>query len=276
MRDRPRHEWKIVERSDLRIVSDELWARAQATRQQVREAVAPKRNLARGKSAKHHSKHLISGFARCAECGGSIGAVSGGKGSPRFGCRRSWQEGLSACTNRLTIRIKVAEPQILAKLQQELLEPTTLAYVNKAVEGELKKSLQAIPKRTDETRKRLDQERRKLQNLVSALEGGSDAPASILKAINEREKTIAQLEGELTAAAEPRPAQKPVDISQFVRAELADLHALLKTDPAKVKAEFRRLNLAITFHPTEATPRPFYIVKGQCDLSALAFSGLML
>jgi site-specific DNA recombinase len=101
MRDRPRHKWKVVERPELRIVSDELWARAQATRQQVREAVAPRQNLARGKSPKHHSKHLISGFARCAECGGSMAAVSGGKGSPRFGYRKSWQEGLSACMNRL-------------------------------------------------------------------------------------------------------------------------------------------------------------------------------
>jgi hypothetical protein len=201
-----------------------------------------------------------------------MAAVSGGKGSPRFGCRKSWQEGLSACTNRLTIRIKVAEPQILAKLQQELLDPATLAYITKAVEKELKKSAETSPKQAGSVRKRLEQERRKLQNLVSALEGGSDAPASILKAINEREKTVAQLEGELAAADQPRPQEKPRDMSQFVHTQLSDLHALLKTDPAKVKTEFRRLNLALTFHPTEAKPRPYYMVKGQCDLSALAFS----
>ena len=106
------------------------------------------------------------------------GVVSGGKGSSRFGCRRSWQEGLSACSNRLTIRIKVAEPQILANLQQQLLEPKTLAYITQAVEREMKKSLQTTPTPAGEIRKRLEQERRKLQNLVTALEGGSDAPAS--------------------------------------------------------------------------------------------------
>jgi hypothetical protein len=271
MRNRRRHEWKVVERPDLRIITVELWARAQATRQQVREAVAPK-GLARGKSGKHHSKHLFSGFARCVECGGAMGVVSGGKGSPRFGCRKSWQEGLSTCTNRLTIRIKVAEPQILAKLQQELLEPTTLEYITQAVEREMKKSLQTTPKPAGEIRKRLDQERRKLQNLVTALEGGSDAPASILKAINDREQTVARLEDELAAADEPRPAGKPRDVSQFVQTQLSDLHSLLKTDPATVKAELGRLNLALTFQPTEAEPRPYYTVKGQCDLSALVFS----
>ena len=103
LRPRPRSEWKVIDRPELRIVSDDLWARTQATRQAIREAVAPKRNLARGRSGRHHSKHLFTGFAKCGLCGGAMSSVSGGKGSPRFGCRRSWQEGTSACPNRLTI-----------------------------------------------------------------------------------------------------------------------------------------------------------------------------
>ena len=57
-----------------------------------------------------------------------------------------------------------------------------------------------------------------------------------------------------------------------MRAELADLRELLKSDVPWVKPEFRRLNLALTFTPVEAQPRPHYVVKGQCDLSALVFS----
>lgn len=133
-RYRRRSEWKIVERPEMRIISDELWERAQATRKEIRQAVASKESLARGKSGKYHSQHLFSGFAKCGTCGGAISSVSGGKGSPRWGCSRSWQNGTSACTNRLTIRIKVAEPQILAKLQEELLQPKNVAYIAKAVE----------------------------------------------------------------------------------------------------------------------------------------------
>ena len=47
---------------------------------------------------------------------------------------------------------------------------------------------------------------------------------------------------------------------------------LLKSDPVKVKSEFRRLNLKLTFNPVEAEPRPHFVVQGQCDLSALAIS----
>jgi site-specific DNA recombinase len=271
MRNRPRHEWKVVERPDLRIISDELWERTQATRQEVREAVAPKKSLARGKSGTHHSHHLLTGFTKCAVCGGAISSVSGGKGSPRFGCRRSWQEGLSACSNRLTIRIKVAEPQILAKLQAELQAPQALAYITKAVERELKKA-SAGPKRADQVRKRLDQEQRKLRNLVSALEGGAPALVTILKAIGEREASVAHLEGQLRAEPAKAPQAAVKDLPRWVEAQLGDLAALLKTDPARVKAEFRRLNLQLTFTPVEAEPRNHYVVKGQCDLSALAFS----
>jgi hypothetical protein len=78
-------------------------------------------------AARLRSKHLFTGLARCAVCGGAISVVSGGRNSPRFGCTTSWRQGVSCCPNRLTIRAKVAEPQILNKLQAEFLEPATVA-----------------------------------------------------------------------------------------------------------------------------------------------------
>jgi septal ring factor EnvC (AmiA/AmiB activator) len=129
----------------------------------------------------------------------------------------------------LTIRAKVAEPQILAKLQQELLLPKNVSNIAKAVEREAKKAL-AASKDSSTTRKQLEQERRKLQNLLAALEGGSDAPSSVLKAIADREKSIAKLEREVETTAE-RPRNIDVgDLTKFVECQLADLHSLLKAD----------------------------------------------
>jgi hypothetical protein len=104
------------------------------------------------------------------------------------------------------------------------------------------------------------------------LEDGSSAPAAILKAISQREATIAQLEREGIAAGNENPRRHIGDISKWVKTQLADLTGLLKSDPLRVKAEFRKLDLHLTFDPTEAEPRPYYVVKGQCDLSALVFS----
>jgi site-specific DNA recombinase len=96
MRPNPRSTWHVVERPELRIISDDLWKRAHDARAELRAAVAPTGSLARRKSGKHHSAHVLSGFVKCGLCGGAITSVSGGKGSPRFGCRRSWQEAMSA------------------------------------------------------------------------------------------------------------------------------------------------------------------------------------
>ena len=107
---------------------------------------------------------------------------------------------------------------------------------------------------------------------MAALEDGSSAPGAVLKAIAEKEKTIGLLEAELRQATVAKSSRELGDVSAFVTRQLADLAGLLKADVPRVKSEFRRLNLALTFHPTEAKPRPYYVVKGQCDLSALGFS----
>ena len=140
-------QFSLEERPDLRIVSDDLWERAQRTRAAVREAVAPKRNLARGKDARFHSAHLFTGFAKCHVCGGAMTSVSGGMGSPRLGCSRSWNQGRDACPNRLTIRMKVAEPQILARLQSELLLPAALKYITANLGKEVRRALTERPKK---------------------------------------------------------------------------------------------------------------------------------
>ena len=187
-----------------------------------------------------------------------------------MGCRRSWQQGLSACTNRLTFRMKVAEPIVFARLQTELQKPATTAYLVKAVEKALRdraSNAEGVARLT----KQLEQERRKLDNLVAAVEAGSDAPAAVLRAITTRETTISELEDRISSAtaAKPQPIRDlPVEISR----QLADVAKVLKgDDPARVKAALCDLNFKMRFIPTDAQPHPHYIIEAQCDLSALGF-----
>jgi hypothetical protein len=55
------------------------------------------------------------------------------------------------------------DPQILAKLQEELLNPGPLAYFTKTVQREVKKAQCSTPKDGETAMKRLEQEKRKLQ-----------------------------------------------------------------------------------------------------------------
>jgi hypothetical protein len=83
--------------------------------------------------------------------------------------------------------------------------------------------------------------------------------------------TVKRLEAELRKREE-KPSGTPLpELSGWVREQLKDLAGLLKSDPAKVKSDVRRLNSQLTFQPTEAEPRAHYVVNGQCALSALVF-----
>jgi len=61
---------------------------------------------------------------------------------------------------------------------------------------------------------------------VSALEGGASAPVAILRAISDREKAIAQLEGQICSASEPKPAPKFDVTSGWVRQQHGDIAGL--------------------------------------------------
>ena len=102
-----------------------------------------------------------------------------------------------------------------------------MAYITERLEKEIKKSTLA-PADGALLQKRLEQEKRKLQNLLRALEGGATAPAVVLKAIAEKETAIAELEVQMRAVAEPRPTPKLSDTEGWVRQQLEDLAGLLQ------------------------------------------------
>ena len=154
-------------------------------------------------------------------------------------------------------------------------ERATTAEISHIYNVALGKAVTAVlnkrPDAHEGIHRQLEQEKRKLQNLISAIEGGSDAPSALLKAVAEREAAIKRLEKELKRAEDKPTGPKVPDLRVWVEQQLQNLTEVLKTDAAKTKAEFRRLNLQLTFSPVEAKPRAHFLVTGQRDLSALAF-----
>ncbi|CAN5882190.1 hypothetical protein BH18ACI5_BH18ACI5_17220 [soil metagenome] len=85
--ERPRDTWIQVDAPELRVVSDELWTAAHC-----RLAERQQKYSTRGFPRQKHdrdSRYLLSGFARCAVCGGGMGAHSRQHGGQRvhfYGC----------------------------------------------------------------------------------------------------------------------------------------------------------------------------------------------
>lgn len=268
MRDLPRDQWHIQERPELRLVSEELWQRVQARRADVRQAFGLKagQNLVRGRNAALYSRHLFSGFLRCGVCGGAITAVSGGYGSPRYGCLQSWKNGRDVCTNRLTIRAKVADPALLAGLRAELLRPETVATITSLLAAELNALLDQRPAVRNRAETGLREARRRLQNLIQAIEDGAGG-ATVREALAARETDVRRLEAELATLAEPLERKLAV-MPTWVRQQLEDVAGLLTDTPERTKAEFKRLGVAFTLHPVhEQRARPFLRAEGTTDFA---------
>jgi len=263
MRDNPRDQWHVQERPELRIVSEDQWQRARTRAEEVRASYAlkPGHSLVRGKNAALYSRHLFSGFLRCGICGGAITVVSGGYGSPRYGCLRSWKNGRETCSNRLTIRAKVADPVLLAGLRAELLRPETVQQITRALADELSRVIDQRPKLRKRAEESLREAQRRLENLIVAVEGGAGA-ASLLEAIKARETDVARLQAELDTLSEPLEHNLAV-MPTWVRQQVEDLARLLSDTPERTKAEFKRLGVSFTLHPVhDEGDRPFLRAHG--------------
>lgn len=245
----PRDQWRTLERPELRIVSEDLWLRVAARRVSVRSALpSTAQTLMRGRHAALHSRHLFSGFMKCGTCGGAVVTVTGGYGSPRYGCLRSWRNGVDACSNRLTIRAKVADAYLLEGLKAELLAPTTLQYVTDALGRELNRRIDERPRLVAEAQVARERAAQRLQRLIEAIENGV-AAATVAAAISERQAELTSLDatlGELDAPLLQRLAVMPT----WVRQQLEDVVALLSEIPERAKVEFQRLNMRVTMTPT--------------------------
>jgi site-specific DNA recombinase len=263
----PQSEWKIHDRPDLRIIDDTTWAAVQSRRAVVK-AQAPVTGRLRGRNAVLHSRHLFSGFLRCGICRGAITVVSGGYGSPRYGCQRASKQGAASCRNRLTIRAKVADAALLAGLQAFLVEAQTVDYLTTALSARLNALIDERPRLHQLRLVERETIQRKLAHLIVAIENGAATPA-VVTAMRSREQELARIDAELTALDEPL-ADRLAVIPSWVRRQVEDVAGLLSGAPERAKGEFQRLGVGFTVSPvSEGVGRPFLRATGTTDFSKL-------
>src|SRR4030095_8272373 len=194
VRATPRDQWHVLERPELRIITDELWTQAQARRCET-DAVVNRhrqrdRTLMRGRSAQLHSTTLFSGFMTCGECGHVVTVVANrlhkGRRYRYYGCAQASRNGAVVCTNRTCVRVEAADRALLDGLQTELTRPETIDYIS----AQLTPAVHDIPHQRPAPRADLERTREiaqaKLRNLIAAIEAGATSP-TVLAALNARE-----------------------------------------------------------------------------------------
>ena len=248
-RARPKNEWIIDEREELRIVPEELWIEAQA----FRSNRGRKPGQASGR--KHAgSRHLLSGVLKCGQCDGSMiaqGTYKGRDGTrkARFMCRDRYAKGKTVCTNGHGMKQEVIEKIVLDVVRQRLLRPQALEHLVRAANRRLDTPDTGRPRRLDALRDKLKAEMTRQDHLVEFIARGraSDAVADSLAATEDR---IAQLEHEIEHLGRPPESVSRLRIDQGIaKAWLRNLDLLLATDKLGARRHLQRLIKEVRLHP---------------------------
>ena len=179
---RPVHEWVSCDVPELRIVPQALWDRAQ-----LRLAL---NDLPRVNPRQNVGKYLLSGFVRCAECGGPYS-----KSSHSFRSNHR-NHGNLACTNRIGVTVRKLERQVIDALRKKLYTPENLSVVVAQVRDELmarvKQEERAIAG-MDRT-KQLRKVEREIENIKAAVRMGK-ATNTLLGMLEDAERRRQALQG---------------------------------------------------------------------------------
>jgi site-specific DNA recombinase len=228
-RPRPQAEWLRVPTPALQVVSTDLWTRAHAQlttrRHQYSQIGKPVDGeaSARGRIRRDtDAAHLLTGLARCAQCGGGMSVLKrqhGGQMVPLYGCLSHWKRGPSICANRLLGRSDTVDAEVLATLQDDIMRPRVIEEAIRIAMAEL------APARQTVNRRRLAAEltavRAQCERLADGIALGGPLDALVAR-LQERQARRAVLEGELAAERSLASHTSPPALEQRLRAKLAD------------------------------------------------------
>jgi site-specific DNA recombinase len=180
-------EWVWADVPHLRIISDELWERAQAKQAELERMGRPERQ--------RRPRKLFSFLLKCGECGGGFAKVS----ATQYGCASSRNKG--TCTNRLTISERKLEETVLGTLRERLMNRelseifcTEYAEHMNRIRHENNAALHG-------NRAELEKTERSIAKLVEAIKNGID-PLLIRDEINGLQARKLELEALLESTEE--------------------------------------------------------------------------
>jgi DNA invertase Pin-like site-specific DNA recombinase len=221
--ERPPGEW--IERQDdaLRIVPVDLWEMAQE-------------RLARRRSRPGRAElQLLSGFLRCAVCGGAYVKTD----RYRYGCATHKDRGPEICGNGMKIAVKAADEALLEGIRDGLPDDEALEEFKRETAALLRTEKRQGSQ--DAARARHATLEREITNMVAAIRAGAFS--------GRLQAELAAAEAELAALRAEAATQASLDdlpdflprAADLFRELLDDLPATLAEDPAAAREHIRTL-----------------------------------
>lgn len=222
--DRPREEWLIDERADLRIVTDDQWRAVRARMDGTRLTGG-----SAGKGAR--PKTLLGGLMRCGHCGGSVIAIS----ATTYGCAAHKDRGPAVCSG-VRVSRQIVDNRLLGIVREELLSPAAVIELRRQVEELLDVQRKAAAGASGSARVALSEVDKEIRRLVDAVVAMGHS-----EALTDRLKAAESQRAQLAAQAAEKPAA-PIRIDDLMaryQRELLAIDNALKADPEHSRTALR-------------------------------------
>jgi DNA invertase Pin-like site-specific DNA recombinase len=175
---RPESEWIRVDRPELRIVALDVWTAAHqritGIRTTIDRAMSAHGRTRCPRRRDIDSKYLLSGFTRCAECGGSVGVLD----RRLYGCIAYHKRGTTVCRNGVKLPVAALDAALLRILRTAVTPKAIMAIVD----GLLRELAPAARARKLATRRReLARLDREIANVTTAIARGGQLPSLLAK-----------------------------------------------------------------------------------------------
>lgn len=260
--ERPECEWVQLQVEDLRIVSEELWQAVRARMDRTRKFTG------KAGSPGPKPKYLLTGFAKCSECGGPMQVTNGKIGSQTvrvYMCSWHRDRGDAVCTNTLRRPVATVDEAVLSWMKQHVLTEEliieTLKEVRRRIADRSKASGSEIPAMQTEL-KALNVE---IARLTVALAATDEKPHAVIKAIADKERRVLALKTRIDAQrATPTVVNMEIEaLEQEARRRIEQFRELLDRNPEHArKAMDALLESPLTFTPIVTAEGNRYRVEG--------------
>ena len=252
---RPKNEWLVYEKSELKIVEVELWDKAQKRFEEIKNTHPVPKGFGRQKSyVENNPIHLLSGNIVCGSCGGPITLVSG-KGSGYYGCHNANRK---SCNNKILINRKKLESLFMEALSQKVFKSEHLDLIYKKVAKEIQKQFSHISEDIRLKKIELNKMETRVHRFVEFI-AEAKATASIATALEDAEKNVAKLKMEIESLEQTKhDAFEPPPV-EWIDHRIQQVQDILESRTEKSALLLRQLFGKITLTPMNPDiGKPYY------------------
>ncbi len=222
-------QWVKLDVPELRIVEDDVWKLVQ---QKVEKQAGNVDKRKRGPAP----RYLLSGLARCADCGGLIHVARGKNGRENvavYACSKRKNLGAHACKNGLRRPVEAVDAVVVEWIRSNVIDEALIAMTLEQLRRRMGARAETSASEVPEIEAQVAVVKVELERLGNALVAANEKPDLVMRMIAEREKKLADLEARLVEVRVSPTATKTrfEEVERKARERLQDLHGLFARHP---------------------------------------------